>query len=228
MAIKIVSFQASTCAQKAQLTCVGSCLDRYAVKVIGAIVVGLAVLAGPVGPAFAQPAKPVVPAPQQKSAERSAESPKQDVTQTIPGLTAFADGFVRMGALACASRVNQVSEFLAGDPHSKSAGFIFPVPQPADRRMLSMSLGIDVPGVPTTYIDASFAPNQASGCEAAYEAVTYWPQSCAAVVTKQFPASQPAPDMGGLKMLVIGLRARVFLLPAGAGCVSIKKELVVQ
>ena len=146
--------------------------------------------------------------------------------QVIPGLTSFADAVVRMGALACASRVNQVSGFLAGDPKSYSVGFVFPVPQPADRRLLSLSIGIDMPEIPPSYIGASFAPNQAAGCEASYEAVTYWPKACAQVAAKQYPASQPGPDLGSLKMLVIGSRARVFLLPAGAGCVSIKKELV--
>ena len=50
-----------------------------------------------------------------------------------------------------------------------------------------LPLVIEVPiGPASAFITATFAPNQANGCGATYDAVVYWPQACETVVTSQF------------------------------------------
>lgn len=79
----------------------------------------------------------------------------------------------------------------------------------------------------SAYVSAHFAPNQANGCGAAYDAVAYWPQKCEAVAGKRFATLK---KVGQLKkdiaILDGGPALKVFLMPAGTGCVSIKKEVV--
>ena len=77
------------------------------------------------------------------------------------------------------------------------------------------------------YISASFAPNQANGCGATYDAVVYWPEKCEAVAGKQFAVFK---KIGVLKSEITvldgGPTTKVFLMQAGSGCLSIKKEVV--
>ena len=77
------------------------------------------------------------------------------------------------------------------------------------------------------YASASFAPNQANGCGAIYEAIVYWPQKCDAVATKQFAQFKRGRSLQkDILVLESETPARIFLMPAGSGCLSIKKEVV--
>jgi hypothetical protein len=77
----------------------------------------------------------------------------------------------------------------------------------------------------TAYASASFAPGQGNYCEGLYETVVYWPQTCSEVAEKKFGKFKRAGAIS--KTLCPGRRCnKVFLMPAGAGCVSIKKELI--
>ena len=140
------------------------------------------------------------------------------------GVNAITQAAVGQGALSCASRINQVSNFLG---FGLQAGAVLMVPpsQP-DQRLIPLAMEVPTEGG-SAYVSATFAPNQANGCGAAYDAVVYWPQKCDAVAVKHF---------AGLKMLNLlkanitvldgGVATKVFLMPAGSGCVSIKKEVV--
>lgn len=79
----------------------------------------------------------------------------------------------------------------------------------------------------SAYVSATFAPNQANGCGAAYDAVVYWPLACDALASKQFSSLK---KIGMLKKAITvldgGVATKVFLMPAGTGCVAIKKEIV--
>ncbi|MFN4343210.1 MAG: hypothetical protein ACK4FE_14440 [Azonexus sp.] len=99
-------------------------------------------------------------------------------------------------------------------------------PSQPDQRLLPLAMEVPTEGG-VAYVSAHFAPNQANGCGAAYDAVAYWPQKCDAVAGKQFAALR---KVGQLKkditILDGGPATKVFLMPAGSGCVSIKKEVV--
>lgn len=144
--------------------------------------------------------------------------------QAATGVNPVTQALVSQGVLACASRINQVTSFLGNG--NQSAAMLFGIPGQPDQRMVSVSLELLAPDKSSAYASASFAPNQANGCGAVYEAVIYWPQSCDVVASRQFPQARK------LKVLQKSIQplesgpAKVFLMPAGSGCVSIKKEIV--
>lgn len=130
----------------------------------------------------------------------------------------------QQGVLACSGRINQVVNALGVTDKSGVALLLPPAQQ--DQRLVPLVLEMPTTQGGSAYISATFAPNQANGCGANYDAVVYWPQSCDEV-TQQYYASLKL--LGRLKKDVVmldgGVNMKVFLLPAGAaGCVSIRRE----
>lgn len=151
-----------------------------------------------------------------------------DTTQAVPGtpVNPITQAAVSIGVLSCTSRVNQVTNFLGGGSPETGA-FIFAPPADPDQSVFSVSM--EVPGgeVPSAYASATFAPNQANGCGALYETVAYWSFSCDQVAQKQFPGMKRIRELRQNITVIGGASpARVFMMPAGAGCVTIKKEIV--
>lgn len=140
------------------------------------------------------------------------------------GANAITQTVVRQGVLNCAGRIEQVTNFLG---FNAQAGVVVMLPpaQP-DQRMIPLAMEIEV-NRSGAYVSAAFAPNQANGCGAVYDAVVYWPQKCDALAGKEFSGFK---KVGMLKkditVLDSGGAGKVFLMPAGSGCVSIKKEVV--
>jgi hypothetical protein len=98
-----------------------------------------------------------------------------------------------------------------------------------DQRLVPLALEMPTTQGSTAYISATFAPNQANGCGASYDAVVYWPKNCSDISQQSYAAFKL---MGRLKqdilMLDGGANIKVFLLPAGAaGCISIRREIVI-
>ena len=140
------------------------------------------------------------------------------------GVNAITQAAVQQGALTCAARINQVSNFLGFGPQA-GAVLVMPSSQP-DQRLIPLAMEVPMEGG-SAYVSATFAPNQANGCGAAYDAVVYWPQKCEAVATQQFTGLKRAGQMKtNITLLDGGPATKVFLMPAGSGCVSIKKEVV--
>jgi hypothetical protein len=149
--------------------------------------------------------------------------PVQAVNPSVNPVTQAA---VKAGALSCVSRINQVTNFLTAGSQGTGATLYVPAVDP-DRKMISVSLEIQNANLPSAYASASFAPNQANGCGAIYEAVAYWNMKCDDVAAKQFAGLKKG---GAMRKEIIvldgGPELRVFLMPAGSGCISIKKEAV--
>jgi len=144
------------------------------------------------------------------------------------GANAITQAAVKQGAMACASRINQVSNFLGFGPQA-GALLMMPPSQP-DQRLIPLAMEVptgDAANASSAYVSATFAPNQANGCGAAYDAVIYWPLKCDAVAAKQFASLKRAGQMKtSITVLDGGPATKVLLMPAGSGCVSIKKEVV--
>lgn len=140
------------------------------------------------------------------------------------GANAITQAAVQQGALNCVSRINQVSNFLGFNAQA-GAVLMMPPSQP-DQRLIPLAMEVPTEGG-SAYVSATFAPNQANGCGAAYDAVVYWPQKCEAVAIKQFADLRRAGYVKtSIAVLDGGPATKVFLMPAGSGCVSIKKEVV--
>ncbi len=102
---------------------------------------------------------------------------------------------------------------------------MIPPTQP-DSRLIPVAMEIPFEGG-VAYASASFAPNQANGCGATYDSVVYWPLACDKVRETQFNALQEAGKMSKeISIMDGGPELKVFLMPAGNGCISIKKEVV--
>jgi len=131
---------------------------------------------------------------------------------------------VQQGVLTCASRINQVTNYLGFN--SDSGAVLLAPPNVPDQRVLPVSLESPVEGR-SAYVSVTFAPNQANGCGATFDAVVYWPQSCVTVMEKQFSAFKRTGFIKkNIAVLDGGISSKVFLMPAGNGCISIKKEVV--
>ena len=147
------------------------------------------------------------------------------VVQASEQVNAVTQAAIKQGVQFCAARINQVTNFLGYKPQS---GVLLMVPpgQP-DQRLLPIAMEVAA-GPRTAYVSANFAPNQANGCGASYDAVFYSPLKCDAVQAKRY-ASLKKVGMLGKDIVVLdgGVATKVFLMPAGSGCVSIKKEVVI-
>ena len=127
------------------------------------------------------------------------------------------------GVRQCLPRIDQVVNFLSVGATTGAMVFI----PPRDPDLRQASIGLEVLGSNgLSYIDTTFAPS-ANGCDAMYAQVTYWENTCAELAKSAFPGFNLAnPMRQHISVLDGGPSAKVFLMPAGAGCVSIKKEVL--
>lgn len=142
------------------------------------------------------------------------------------GPNAMTRAVVQRGILSCAARVEQVSRFLGFGP--QAGAHLMPPPAPADQRLFAVQMELPAGATGNSFVDMSFAPQQANGCGATYQTVTYWPQSCETVGSQQFATLKPSqPLQRDVTVLNVSPMTKVFLMRAGnAGCIAIKKEIV--
>ena len=164
-------------------------------------------------------------APAEKPKAESSKAKSPATRPSASNVNSITQAAVNAGVLSCTSRINQVSNFLTAS-NPGSGAFIFLPSDNPDRQLISVSLEIPLKDS-FAYASASFAPNQANGCGGIYETVVYWPQKCAEVAEKNFASYKKAGALSkNITMLNVDESTRIFLMTAGAGCVSIKKEVV--
>ena len=149
--------------------------------------------------------------------------------QPAPGaLNTLAQTAMRSGVQACGARINQVTNFLTGGNYQGVGALLFIPPTDQDQRLISLSLEVPATAkVPAAYVSTSVAPNQANGCGGEYESVIYWNRPCDTVAAQNFGGLKRVGSLAKtLTVLDGGIWTKVFLMPAGTGCVSIKKEVV--
>lgn len=158
--------------------------------------------------------------------EKKPVAKPQVVEPTIPYamLNGIAQSMYKSGVSTCLERVDQVTNFLVGKAPAGAVPFVSR--ELPNRRIISASM--EIPGQQgPAYATATFAPLGTQNCGASYDAVIYWPDKCSDVAAKNF-AKFPA--IGAIKQDVAildgGPNVRVFLMTAGQGCVSIKKEVL--
>ena len=139
---------------------------------------------------------------------------------------ALMDAFMVAGNFSCAPRIKQVGEYLLRG--AESGAFLFFNEAAPDQRQVGVALEIASPASGTSsYASAEFSSEASGDCGASYQAITYWPTNCAELARTKFADNPP---LGLLKrniaVLELSKLGRVFLMPAGSGCVSIKRELL--
>jgi hypothetical protein len=147
-------------------------------------------------------------------------------SQELVASTPYSIGAKRAGVVNCIGKINQVTSFLTGT--NANSGMVLNSPDKnANKRIVSTVIEVGN-NVSTSFVSASFAPGaNESECSASYDAITYWSSSCQQVASANFSAFKPVqPLLKSINLLDGGLYAKVFLMPAGTGCISIKKEMV--
>jgi len=141
------------------------------------------------------------------------------------GVNAVTLALVQAGVLSCATRVNQLVNFLAPGK-SRQGAIIFPPTAQPDRRLASFSMAVRAGNGQLAYVTGSIAPNQANGCGAEYETVSYWAGTCRDLAATQLKGARVWGPFGRDMVMLMAGTARFFLMPAGSGCVAIKKEVL--
>ena len=145
----------------------------------------------------------------------------------LAGAGPLTQALGQQGIRKCLGRSEQLSRFW-GFSGSDGAMFL-PAPGGPDERTVAVSLELHKSDL-LTYVGLSMTPQaHAPGCGASYEAVTYWPAACAVVARQVFGNF---PVVGAIQrdisVIDAGQASKVFLMPAGVGCVSIKREVLLQ
>lgn len=157
----------------------------------------------------------------QTNGSKNAAPPQQSIANTP-----YAIGAQRNGVVKCIGRINQVTGFVTGS--NANSGMVLNSPNAeANQRIVSSVMEVEGGGT-TGFVSTSFAPGPGvNECSATYDAVTYWTASCAQVASANFAAFKfTRPLLKAISILESGQFAKVFLMPAGTGCVSIKKEML--
>lgn len=157
--------------------------------------------------------------------QTAAKNPVRTSRAQQESLNAVSQAAKKSGVQGCLSRINQVTNFLTSASQQSGASLFVPQ-QGANKSMVSVSLEIKSAQA-LSYANADFAP-LAAGCNGSYEAITYWQNSCSDVAKGYAQFKAKGTLSGNILVLDGGQQLRVFLMPAGAGCVSIKKEIVYQ
>lgn len=160
------------------------------------------------------------------AAEGAAPASPPPASAAAPEVNGITQAALKAGVIACTSRINQVANFLIAGTQDVKAIMLMPPANP-DQQLISVSMEIPQKDASSAYASASFAPNQANGCGGMYEAVVYWPQNCTKVASETFGALKKIDGFSKqFTVLDGGPLTKIFLMSAGKGCVSIKKEVV--
>lgn len=143
-----------------------------------------------------------------------------------PAINPITEAATKAGVKTCTDRINQVSNFLTAN--TQSGWLLMMSKAQPDKLMVSASMEVATKEVPfPAYVSESFAPNQANGCSGIYETVVFWEEGCQAVAKKQFTTLKATGVLSKtITVLDGGSNLKVFLMPAGKGCVAIKKEVM--
>lgn len=142
-----------------------------------------------------------------------------------PALNPLANAMGQAGVVHCQGRVQQVADFLASSNSNSGAMLLLP-PDHLNDHMVSAALEV-FDGSVLFYSNMDFAPLVAYGCDAIFETVIYWPNSCEVVAKTQFKQAKNTGKMRQhISVLTAGSNLQIFLMPAGNGCVAIKKQAV--
>lgn len=165
---------------------------------------------------------PPPPARQIAVADAPGSSKSQELT--APG-SVITQATKKLGVLKCAGRVEQHERFF-GQQNNPVNALTFVAPRDQNNRLFSLSSEI-VEQNDSVYVSSTYAPSGKDDCAAAYDLVKYWPNSCQEVASKvYFQFGSPTTLLKEITVLGRDPNVKVFLMPAGEGCVSIKKEIV--
>lgn len=180
-----------------------SCLGNASLKFVGGVVAITVIVV----PAFAQ----------------NTVAPAAPASAASGGLNPVTTALQKAGVKRCSNQIQRVTSFLT--TKARSGTTVFPLATNPDDGIVSISSEIISANV-ASYAGASFAP-RADGCSAVYEQVTHWQNKCEDVYAAQYPTFQAKGALQQqIKVYYNNAATQVMMVPAGTGCVVIKKEIV--
>jgi len=154
-----------------------------------------------------------------KATENAGSAPMM-VQPANPSVNPVTEAAVKSGILSSLKRINQVSTYLTAN--TKSGVLIAPAKNQPDQHIFSTSFEILPPDNSTIYASASFFPNN----DAVYDTVQYVDKTAKELEETVFKHLKRKSVLKKNIILLDGGAVTVFLMPAGTGCVVIKKEIL--
>ena len=157
----------------------------------------------------------------------SANAAEDTQPEGASGPSALTMAAVQKGVLTCANQIDKVAKLTGFGADSAAA--ILPLSEQPDKSIVSMFMANSVGRDQKAYVSATFAPGPASGCTATYDSVVYWKRNCSKVYQENFSGSKKIEKWDSqLNLFDVSPNMKYVLMPAGEGCVSIKKEILSQ
>lgn len=161
------------------------------------------------------------------SAQTTAPPTKAKPAEIVVGFGVIVQAAKKAGVAKCAARIDQHEKFFVQKNNPVSA-IMFVAPKDPNNRLFSLSLEL-LEQNESAYVSATYAPATTGkdDCPASYDLVKYWPDNCQEVAAKVYPQFGDASVLNR-QVSVLGKEpnVKIFLMVAGEGCVSIKKEIV--
>ena len=126
------------------------------------------------------------------------------------------------GVQRCLEQVDRVTRFLANG--QKPNVYLYAPNPPADQSTIFLSQELRSQHNSSVYASATFNPNEAGRCEGSYETVSYHPSSCTDIANSQLGALTSRRTVGNMQMFDVSATTTTFLMAAGTGCLTVKKE----
>jgi hypothetical protein len=128
------------------------------------------------------------------------------------------------GVIQCQKRIQEIADYVS---LGTTSTVLLQLPQTHfNQHTVSASMEI-VENQHPFYATMTFSPLSRHLCDASFETINYWPSSCKWVAKNAF---KEAKNLGKMRQDILALTAgeqlQIFLLPAGQGCVSIKKQML--
>lgn len=176
--------------------------------------------------------KSKAPKPLAQTAEKSDNRPKT-LQQTKPNQPAgrassvthpITQAVVKLGVLSAAKRINQVASYIIGN-NKYGASIFFPKFQ-SDESLISLSLEICDENSISAYASASFSPYPGKNTSAVYDIVQYSENTPRAIRESVYKNVKTEKVLEKNIIMLDAGAVKIFLMPAGKGCIIIKKEVV--
>lgn len=139
-------------------------------------------------------------------------------------ITQIIGVFSKMGETNCLRQIEKTVRFFGFE--QKTAGIIIPRPSGSSRGIISLVMPTEaISG--TGIVSADYSHQADDACNASYELIEYHNESCGATVAARFKdLKNMASSESGFSALADPNGVYVFVLPAGTGCISVRKEKI--
>lgn len=171
---------------------------------------------------FASPFSILAEEPKQKPPQKQAPLKPASPQANFNSIALAAN---QRGIIKCANSINAVTNYLGfGD---RAGAILTPDAKLPDTKPTSVVMEIPIQPNNSAIVAATFSPSSNS-CQATYDAVIYWDGNCNDVIKKQFSTLKFVRNLKENVVQLEGPNINFYIMNAGKGCISFKRETIVQ